>query len=91
MRTTVSLDDDLLIELRRCAAALQMPLSEVMNRALRRGLRDLAIPASEQRYATITFGTPAGEFTSAETQRAADEALEGAHLTSKLGIPSPSP
>lgn len=38
MRTTVRIDDDLLMELRKLAAARKMSLSTILNDVLRRGL-----------------------------------------------------
>jgi hypothetical protein len=57
MRTTLSIDDELLDRARREAAERRLTLGEVINRALRRGLSDRPADA---RWHTITFGNPEG-------------------------------
>jgi hypothetical protein len=82
MRTTLSIEDDLLDAVRRRAAELRLPLAEVVNRALRRGLaEDVAEPRS---YATITFGDPGATFPSVEALLAADRDLDDNYLAAKV-------
>lgn len=83
MRTTLSIDDDLLERARRRAAALRLSLSEVINRALRRGLaNEPAQPAGG--YQTITFGTPGAPFPSDGELRRFSQGLDDDHWTGKL-------
>ena len=58
MRTTLTIDDELLDRARREAADRHLTLGDVINRALRRGLAEQ--PAGEATWHTITFGTPGG-------------------------------
>ncbi|MSQ03698.1 MAG: antitoxin [Myxococcales bacterium] len=56
MRTTITIDDELLDRARREAADRRLPLGTVINRALRRGLHE---PRSVEAITrTITFGDP---------------------------------
>lgn len=57
MRTTLNIDDELLEVIRREAESLRLPLGEVVNRALRRGL--LPEQTAPVAHHTITFGDPA--------------------------------
>ncbi|TVR11854.1 MAG: CopG family transcriptional regulator [Planctomycetota bacterium] len=64
MRTTVNLDDDVLVILRRRAAAGGVSVSQVLNRAVRRGLaedesRRVAAP-------TVTYGSAVQALTAHE-------------------------
>lgn len=56
MRTTLTVDDDLLQTARQRAAEQHLPLVEVINRALRRGLAEDAVPRISE--ATIVYGDP---------------------------------
>lgn len=49
MRTTLSLDDDVAALVERARKARQLPLKEVVNAALRLGLRQLAAPHPRRR------------------------------------------
>jgi hypothetical protein len=56
MRTTLTVDDHLLQLARERAVALRIPLGDVINRALRRGLEaDAPTHAGE---ATVVYGSP---------------------------------
>lgn len=52
MRTTLSLDEDVLAKARRLAAKTKRPFREVVNEALRRGLRGAASAAETRAYRT---------------------------------------
>ncbi len=52
MRTTLSLDDDVLDRARRIAAKLRNPFRAVVNEALRTGLTGLEDGARQRRYVT---------------------------------------
>lgn len=56
MRTTLSIEDDLLDKAKRQALDMGLTVSEVVNRVLRRGLN--AAPMPPQTYTTLTWGDP---------------------------------
>jgi hypothetical protein len=62
MRTTMTIDDATMRELKRLAAREDVPLKEVVNRVLRAGLAALKTPRKGRRRAARTFamGFPAG-------------------------------
>jgi hypothetical protein len=53
MRTTISLDEDVLERARALAARLKVPFKTVVNEALRAGLRETEKPAKRRPYRTI--------------------------------------
>jgi hypothetical protein len=56
MRTTLTLDDDVAVQLERLRRARNVRLKDVVNEALRRGLRDMNAPAKKRRpFRTRTF------------------------------------
>ncbi|MDX2236038.1 MAG: hypothetical protein NW203_00600 [Hyphomonadaceae bacterium] len=52
MRTTLTLDDDVAIQIERLRKERDMALKDVVNEALRRGLMDLAKRPKAPRYET---------------------------------------
>ena len=53
MRTTLTLDDNLLITLKKKAAEKDIPFKTLVNQALQRGLEDMETAAEpEQKYRT---------------------------------------
>lgn len=52
MRTTLSLDDDVAARIEQLRKALDKPLKELVNEALRRGLIDLETPRTVAPYRT---------------------------------------
>lgn len=52
MRTTLTLDDDVLEQARKLAARLHNPFRYIVNEALRAGLPIVASPAKQQKYKT---------------------------------------
>jgi hypothetical protein len=53
MRTTLSLDDDVAVLIERARSTRDLSLKEVVNEALRRGLRQMESPEPQSvRYAT---------------------------------------
>jgi hypothetical protein len=52
MRTTLSIDDDVLHKARSVAAKLRRPLRTVVNEALRAGLDQVEQPARQRHYKT---------------------------------------
>ena len=52
MRTTISIDDDVLERARVLAAKLRAPFKTIINEALRSGLEHVAQPAKQKPYKT---------------------------------------
>lgn len=52
MRTTLSLDDDVAARIEQLRQALDKPLKEVVNEALRRGLAGMHEPRASRPYRT---------------------------------------
>jgi hypothetical protein len=52
MRTTLSIDEDVLEKARKTAGRLHLPFKTVVNEALRRGLAEVEKPAMQRRYRT---------------------------------------
>jgi hypothetical protein len=52
MRTTLSIDDDVMERARSVAAKLSTPFKTVVNEALRAGLDQVEQPAKQRRYKT---------------------------------------
>ena len=52
MRTTISLDNDVLDRARKLADKLGIPFRSVVNEALREGLSQIEKPAKRRRYQT---------------------------------------
>ena len=52
MRTTLTIDDDVLERARAVAARLRIPFKAVVNEALRAGLDQVEQPAKQRRYKT---------------------------------------
>jgi Arc/MetJ family transcription regulator len=56
MRTTLTLDDDVAVQLERLRRARDSSLKDLVNEALRRGLRDMSGPRKKRRpFRTRTF------------------------------------
>ena len=56
MRTTLTLDDDVAIQLERLRQARKSNLKELVNEALRRGLREMNTPPRKRKeFRTRTF------------------------------------
>ena len=86
MRTTLTIDDDLLRELKETARARGIPFKDAVNEALAVGLRTLAAPRPKRRYRTKTFsmGVPNGVNLDKALQLAAD--LEDAEIVRKMEL-----
>jgi hypothetical protein len=52
MRTTITLEDDVIEKARSLAERLHTPFREVINEALRAGLEKVGAPASDRAYST---------------------------------------
>jgi hypothetical protein len=56
MRTTLTLDDDVAVQLERLRRAREVSLKDLVNDALRRGLREMsAKPKESEPFRTRTF------------------------------------
>jgi hypothetical protein len=53
MRTTLSLDEDVLQKARNVATRMRVPFKTVVNEALRVGLGEVEKPAKQRRYKTV--------------------------------------
>ena len=61
MRTTLTIDDDVAATLERLRRGRDASLKDVINEALRRGLRDMAGPPKQRkpfRTRSVDLGTP---------------------------------
>lgn len=61
MRTTLSIDDDIAVHLERLRRARNASLKDLVNEALRRGLRDMSAPTRKRkpfRTRTHDMGKP---------------------------------
>jgi hypothetical protein len=52
MRTTLSIDDDVMDRAKEVAAKLRMPFRRIVNEALRAGLEQVEEPGKQRRYKT---------------------------------------
>lgn len=55
MRTTLTIDDQVMQELREVALRRRKPMKMVLNEALRQGLRQLRQPVSPRKYKSAVF------------------------------------
>jgi len=56
MRTTLTIDDDVTVELERLPRIRDVSLKELVNDALRRGLREMSAPPQKRKpFRTQTF------------------------------------
>lgn len=60
MRTTLTIDEDVAVQLKRLCRARDASLKDIVNEALRRGLRDMAAE-SQARRAVRTRAFPMGK------------------------------
>jgi hypothetical protein len=61
MRTTLTIDDDVAVQLERLRRKKDVSLKDIVNDVLRRGLRDLSAPPKERkpfRTKTSDMGAP---------------------------------
>ena len=76
MRTTLRIDDDLMRELRKRAAAEQVSLAELCNQVLRQGLAHKPVARAPYREQVFSMGTPRVNLDKALAVAAADEDAE---------------
>jgi hypothetical protein len=86
VRTTLTIDDELMKEIREEAHTKGLPVKEVVNRALRAGLREYNRPKSAKPYKCRTFSL--GYPPLADLDRALDlaERLESEEIARKLAL-----
>ena len=86
MRTTLTIDDHLMRELKEYAHCQGVPLKGAVNQALRLGLGCLGKPSPQRRYKCRTFamGDPAG--VSLDKALALAAALEDEETVRKLAL-----
>ena len=88
MRTTLTIDDDLMRALREAAHREGLSLNHVVNRALRIGLRhlDRGTPKKRFRQRTFAMGSPWPEFGSLDKALRLAGELEDLKLARKLQL-----
>lgn len=86
MRTTLTIDDDLLRELRQKANDTGSTLKEIVNKALRTGLKDFNKPRPSKPYKCKTYSL--GYPPRADLDHALDlaEHLESEEIARKLSL-----
>lgn len=84
MRTTITIDDDLLQEMKKKAYETGSSFKEVVNRALRAGLKDIDKPKTAEPYKCKTYSL--GYPPRADLDHALDlaEDLESEEIVRKL-------
>ncbi len=81
MRTTLRIDDDLMRDLKRRAAAEEVSLSKLLNRVLRQGMAAKAAKRPAYREKVFSMGRPRVNLDKALALAAAEEDAE---VTRKL-------
>jgi len=86
MRTTLTIDDDLMRELKQKANETGSPIKEVVNKALRTGLKEIDKPKPSKPYKCKTFSL--GYPPRADLDHALDlaEKLEAEEISRKLSL-----
>jgi hypothetical protein len=85
MRTTLTIDDDLMRELKEVAHREGVPLKLVVNRALRLGLAGAAKP-KRRRYRCPTYSMGPARIPSLDKAMAVAAALEDEEIARKLEL-----
>lgn len=86
MRTTLTIEDDLIAELKAAAMRNGLSLKEIVNRALRAGLGTLSNPPVKRRYRCKTY--PMGQPSAMNLDKALALAavLEDEEIVRKLAL-----
>jgi hypothetical protein len=86
MRTTLTIDDDLMRELKQKANEAGSPVKEIVNKALRTGLKEIDKPKPSRPYKCKTFSL--GYPPRADLDHALDlaEKLEAEEIARKLSL-----
>jgi hypothetical protein len=86
MRTTVTIDDDLLEEVRARAQKNGVPLKQILNHALRIGLERAAGSGSAKRYRCKTFSMGFPPLYNLDKALLVADALEDDEILRKLSV-----
>ncbi|HEV2972811.1 MAG TPA: ribbon-helix-helix protein, CopG family [Pirellulales bacterium] len=73
MRTTVRIDDDLLRELKSRAIAEKVPITKLINQAIRQGMASRGVRHVRYRERVFSLGAPFANLDKALALAAADE------------------
>jgi hypothetical protein len=86
MRTTLTIDDDLMRELKQKANEADLPVKEIVNKALRAGLKEIDKPKPTKPYKCKSFSL--GYPPRADLDHALDlaERLEAEEIARKLSL-----
>jgi hypothetical protein len=85
MRTTLTIDDHLMRQLKQMARDAETPLKKVVNTALSLGLEQMQRPRARRRYRTKTFALGRPEML-LDKALAVSSALEDEELARKLAL-----
>lgn len=86
MRTTLTIDDHLLAELKERAHREGVPLKAMVNRALRSGLEAMRRPARKRPHRQRTYAMGAPRLPSLDKGLAIAAALEDEEIARKLSL-----
>lgn len=88
MRTTLTIDDDLMKELKEAAHREGVPLKRLVNRALRHGLRSLGDTTGRKPYRcpTHSMGAPVSAAIDLDRALALASALDDEEIARKLEL-----
>lgn len=86
MRTTLTIDDQIMAELKERAHRQNMPLKQVVNQVLRRGLEAEGTTASRKPFRARTFSMGQPLIPSLDKSLAIAAALEDEELARKLAL-----
>lgn len=86
MRTTLTLDDELLEELRKIAHRERVPFEQVVDRAIRMGLHQMATPPRRRRYRARTESMGLPSVPDLVKSLALAAALEDEEVARKLAV-----
>lgn len=86
MRTTLTLDDELLEELRKVAHRERVPFKHVVDRAIRMGLRQMESAPKRRRYRAPTESMGVPHLPSLSKSLALADALADDEISRKLAV-----
>jgi hypothetical protein len=86
MRTTLTIEDQVMDELKEFAHRLRKPIKTVVNEALRQGLKQLNQPAAAKKYKSPTFSLGHPPVVNLDKALAIAYALEDDEVSRKLPV-----
>ncbi len=86
MRTTLTIDDDLLAELKKLAHREGLPLKHVIHRALRAGLQSFRAPPRRRPYRATTHSMGQARVPDLDKALQVAAALEDDEIARKLAL-----